>query len=105
MAISSKKNFQSLPIEQQKEINIKAGKLIYERLKISPEKLSEFCKQNNIIELGLFGSILTDKFYPSSDIDLLVTFDENKMPNLLEFFQLEEYFKNLFNRVKKKANL
>lgn len=50
---------------------------IYSRLKITPEQLANFCQQNSILELALFGSILRDDFRPDSDIDFLAFFDPN----------------------------
>jgi predicted nucleotidyltransferase len=39
------------------------------------EALSSFCRRNSIRGLSLFGSALTDRFGPGSDIDLLVEFE------------------------------
>ena len=36
------------------------------------EKLTELCDRNKVKELYLFGSILTERFIDSSDIDVLV---------------------------------
>ncbi len=35
-------------------------KKVYERLKINPETLAKFCQENQIKELAVFGSILTE---------------------------------------------
>jgi hypothetical protein len=39
------------------------------------EALAAFCRRNRIRRLSLFGSALTDRFGPESDIDLLVEFE------------------------------
>lgn len=36
------------------------------------EELEQFCRRNHIRKLSLFGSVLTDRFRPESDIDVLV---------------------------------
>lgn len=38
------------------------------------QKLANFCKANNIVFLGLFGSAARDELRPGSDIDLLVQY-------------------------------
>jgi len=46
-------------------------------------KLIELCERHMVKELFLFGSILTDKFSDSSDIDMLIRFSQN--PELNSF--------------------
>jgi predicted nucleotidyltransferase len=38
---------------------------------------ASFCHRWKIHELSLFGSVLRDDFGPASDIDVLVTFDDD----------------------------
>lgn len=45
-------------------------------------KLKNFCERNYINKLSLFGSVLTDDFASTSDIDLLVEFATEKTPGL-----------------------
>jgi len=56
---------------------------------IPKEKLHAFCKQNYIIKLSLFGSALRDELKPDSDIDILVEFDKNHIPGLLDLAGME----------------
>jgi len=44
------------------------------------EKLAAICEQYAVLELYVFGSVLTDKFRADSDIDFLVLFDEPSDP-------------------------
>lgn len=44
--------------------------------------LTQFCVDNHVQRLALFGSALTDRFRPDSDIDLLVEFDAGHVPGL-----------------------
>ena len=46
-------------------------------------ELTYLCNRHKVRELYVFGSLLTDKFNDSSDIDLLVQFDEI---DILEYF-------------------
>jgi uncharacterized protein len=46
-------------------------------------ELIDLCKQHKVLELFIFGSILTNKFNDNSDIDLIVQFDHI---DLLEYF-------------------
>src|ERR1700688_4132917 len=39
------------------------------------DQIEEFCRRNHIRKLSLFGSILTERFRPESDIDILVEFE------------------------------
>ena len=50
------------------------------RIKIPKKKLAEFCQQNHIRKLSLFGSVLRESFGPESDIDVLVEFDPDHIP-------------------------
>ena len=45
-------------------------------IKLDPEFVADFCKRNRIRKLALFGSVLTDRFRPDSDVDVLVEFEE-----------------------------
>lgn len=44
-------------------------------LHISSEELTDFCRRYKVRELALFGSTLGTNYGPSSDIDLLVSFE------------------------------
>jgi predicted nucleotidyltransferase len=61
--------------------------------------VSELCKQHNVQNMYLFGSALTDKFTPESDVDLLVNFGN---VNLFHYFdnymELKDKLEQLFNR-------
>jgi uncharacterized protein len=84
-------------------------KIIYERLKLTPEHLADFCKQHHILELSLFGSILRDDFRADSDIDILVVFDRSANPHLSLMdlvgmeYQLEEMVGREVDLVEKRS--
>jgi uncharacterized protein len=47
---------------------------------IPKEYLREFCERNHIRRLSLFGSVLTERFRPESDVDMLVEFEPGHTP-------------------------
>ena len=51
--------------------------------------LKEFCERNHIRKLSLFGSVLTPRFRPDSDVDMLVEFDPDHIPGLLTLAGME----------------
>ncbi|MGA2679728.1 MAG: nucleotidyltransferase family protein [Sedimentisphaerales bacterium] len=57
--------------------------------KMPRDKLIEFCKKNYIRKLSLFGSAISGKLGPDSDIDLLVEFEEGHTPGLFSIVRME----------------
>ncbi|MFH1872283.1 MAG: nucleotidyltransferase family protein [Pseudomonadota bacterium] len=58
-------------------------------LNIDPATLMRLCKAHRIGRLALFGSQLKGTAQPESDIDLLVEFEPNARPTLLDMAQIE----------------
>jgi len=62
-------------------------------------QIIELCDSHKVKELYLFGSVLTDQFNDSSDIDMLVQFNQVE---LLEYFDnymdMKEKLEKMFNR-------
>ena len=58
--------------------------------------LIELCRQNDVKQLSLFGSMARGDETPQSDIDLLVEFSKRK--SLLALVALERQFSLLFGR-------
>jgi predicted nucleotidyltransferase len=59
------------------------------RINIPKEKIADFCKQNHIRRLYLFGSVLRGDFGPGSDIDVLVEFEPGTRVGLIRLSGLE----------------
>ena len=60
-------------------------------------KNKEVLKDNfNILKIGLFGSYSTNTFTENSDIDLIYELEEGKRMGLKEVYELETFFKILF---------
>jgi predicted nucleotidyltransferase len=60
--------------------------------------IADFCRQNQIRRLALFGSYLTDDFRPDSDIDMLVEFEPEARVGLLGMARMEIELSDLLGR-------
>jgi predicted nucleotidyltransferase len=68
------------------------------RIEISKDKIEEFCRDNHIRSMALFGSVLREDFGPDSDIDIMVEFEEGKEPGLFELVDMQESLSNILGR-------
>lgn len=59
-------------------------------------KLIELCRQSDVKQLSLFGSMARGDATPQSDIDLLIEFSQRK--SLLAMINLERQFADLLGR-------
>jgi predicted nucleotidyltransferase len=66
---------------------------------ISKAELETFCRRNHIIKISLFGSVLLDELKPDSDIDILVEFDKDHMPGLLDIAGMEIELTEMFDAI------
>src|SRR5215213_9018940 len=62
------------------------------------EQIAEICRRYFVTKLELFGSILRDDFRPDSDVDFLVTFEEDAQIGLFEFIDLQTELTELLGR-------
>lgn len=51
--------------------------------------MAELCRRHRVRKLSLFGSILKRTARPDSDVDLLVEFEADARPTLLDMAQME----------------
>ena len=65
---------------------------------ISKEKIAEFCNRNHICRLCLFGSVLREDFAADSDVDVLVDFEGQYRPGLMELVGIESELSDVFGR-------
>ena len=56
---------------------------------VAKEQIAEFCRQSGIRKLALFGSVLTERFSDTSDIDVLVEFEPGRPAGYLRMAALE----------------
>lgn len=69
--------------------------LIYKHI----DKIKTLCNKHKVSKLFVFGSVLTDKFNKSSDIDLLVDFSGVSAYDYADnYFDLKSSLEKLFKR-------
>ncbi len=64
---------------------------------IDRDRLATLCRAYHVKRLAIFGSRLRGKPRPDSDLDLLVEFEEGKIPGL-KFFRLQRELSSMFQR-------
>lgn len=64
----------------------------------SREDIAAFCERWQVTQLAVFGSALREDFGPESDVDLLVSFDENARHTLFDMVRMEDELKTIFGR-------
>lgn len=69
-----------------------------ETISLHKEKIADFCRRWQIVELALFGSVLRDDFGPHSDVDVLVRFDAEAHHTLFDMVRMQEQLKAIFGR-------
>jgi uncharacterized protein len=67
------------------------------KLSVDQKRLAQFCRQNGVRRLAIFGSALRDDFGPDSDVDVLIEFEPGRTPGLA-FFRMQEELSRLFDR-------
>jgi uncharacterized protein len=68
------------------------------RLEFDETRIEEFCRRWRVAELEVFGSVLRDDFGPTSDIDVLVTFNDDAQPTLLTLTTMQGELEVVFSR-------
>lgn len=61
-------------------------------------RLSALCDRHAIARLSLFGSILTDRFRPDSDVDILAQFYPGRTPGMIRFAQIAIEIEQIIGR-------
>lgn len=65
---------------------------------VPPDSIAAFCRKNHIRKLSLFGSVLTTRFRPDSDVDILIEFEPDSLPTLLTMARLERELSDILGR-------
>jgi predicted nucleotidyltransferase len=63
---------------------------------INEEKLTDFCRRHHIRRLSLFGSLVSGKSHPESDVDVLVEFEPEHLPGFFRLLRMEEELSIVF---------
>lgn len=64
-------------------------------VEVPEARIAEFCRRNGIRRLSLFGSVLTDRFSDTSDIDVLVEFRPEARIGFFRLADIEEELSQL----------
>lgn len=60
--------------------------------------IEKFCRTHHITKLALFGSVLSDQFSDTSDIDVLVEFDPKHIPGLFSIVEMKDELSSILGR-------
>jgi len=65
---------------------------MFQRPKIAFPKdwLEKFCRENHIIKVAFFGSVISNHFNDKSDVDILIEFDPEYIPGLFSFVNMRD---------------
>lgn len=77
---------------------MKKNETIKPKIDIPLQKIHRFCEKNHILKLALFGSVLTNHFKKSSDVDILVEFDSKHIPGLIKISELQYELEDIVGR-------
>jgi len=67
-------------------------------IELPTEKIAQFCREWQVTEFALFGSVLRDDLRPDSDIDVIVQFHPDAHPTFSTLDQMEAELKTIFHR-------
>jgi uncharacterized protein len=67
-------------------------------IEIDRNKIAAFCEKHHLVKLAFFGSILTDRFCPDSDVDVLFEYDPEHVPSLFDVAGMEEELSEILGR-------
>ena len=68
------------------------------RITIPMEQIAAFCGRWKVREFSFFGSVLRDDFRPDSDVDVLISFQEDCGLGLWDLNEMREELEGLFGR-------
>lgn len=68
------------------------------RIEIPMEKIRAFCEKWKVVKFSLFGSVLRDDFRSDSDIDVLLSFEENSTWDLYDLVDMKDELQAIFGR-------
>jgi uncharacterized protein len=67
-------------------------------IEIDNEAVAAFCQRHHLTKLALFGSVLTDRFGPDSDVDVLFEYDPSHIPSLFKIARMERELTEILGR-------
>ncbi|MBE3132120.1 MAG: nucleotidyltransferase domain-containing protein [Acidobacteria bacterium] len=70
----------------------------YLPISLDADRIADFCRRWKIGELDVFGSVLSPRFSPESDVDFLATFTPDARWSLLDETPMEEELSAIIGR-------
>ena len=68
-------------------------------IELNLNRIFELCKIHNVKTLSVFGSILTSRFNDSSDVDMIVEFNNENIDDYVSnYFNFKDALATLFKR-------
>lgn len=73
-------------------------------IELNLQRIIDICRKHRVKSLAVFGSILTDRFNDSSDVDMLIDFEDYDRDNphgfdyVTNFFNLQDSLETLLKR-------
>lgn len=58
-------------------------------IQLDRDFVAEFCRRHHVQRLSLFGSVLTDRFRPESDVDVLIEFELEHTPGFFALARMQ----------------
>jgi len=68
------------------------------KIEIPREQLEVFCRAHRIRRLSVFGSALREDFRPDSDVDILVSFEEDARHSLFDLVSMQDELEAILGR-------
>lgn len=65
---------------------------------IDNEQIASFCRKHHLTKLALFGSVLTERFGPDSDVDVLFEYEPDHVPSLFDVVRMERELSGILGR-------
>jgi predicted nucleotidyltransferase len=72
--------------------------IVSTQIQIPTDCLQALCRKWRVRELSLFGSVLREDFGPGSDVDVLVSFEDDAPWSLWDLISLRDELCELFGR-------
>ena len=67
-------------------------------IEVPIDKIEVFCKQWDVAEMSLFGSVLRSDFTSASDVDVLVSFADDARHGLFDMVRMRDELESILQR-------
>jgi len=68
------------------------------KIEVQTDRIQAFCRKWRVRELALFGSVLSEDFRPDSDVDVLVSLEEDAPWSAFDLVDMIDELKSIFGR-------